>query len=143
MKLVIDANILFAALIKISVTSDLLVDNFLTLHSVEFIFTEFEKYKDLIKEKTERTDEEFEKFMDIINKRIKLIPFEEFEYLVKEAEIICHDPKDVQYFALALKLKCAIWSNDKKLKMQDKIKVYSTQDLKEKLGSVKSYLDNE
>ena len=33
------------------------------------------------------------------------------------------------YFALALKLNCGIWSNDKKLKNQDKVKVYSTEDL--------------
>ena len=73
MELVVDANILFAALIKVSATSDLIVDNSLNLSSVEFIFSEFEKYKDLIKEKTERTDEEFERFMEIIQKKIKLI----------------------------------------------------------------------
>ena len=59
MELVVDANIRFAALIKVSATSDLIVDNSLNLSSVEFIFSEFEKYKDLIKEKTERSEEEF------------------------------------------------------------------------------------
>jgi len=131
MELIVDANTLFAALIKISVTSDLIVDNSLTLYSVEFIFTEFEKYKDLIKEKTKRSDEEFEKFMEIIERRIKLIPFEEFQPFMEEAEKICPDPKDVQYFALALKLKCGIWSNDKQLKTQDRVKIYSTGDVKE------------
>jgi len=129
MELVVDANTLFAALIKVSVTSDLIVDNSLRLYSVEFIFTEFEKYRELIKEKTERTDEEFEKFMEIIERRIKLIPYEEFQLFVEDAEKICPDPKDVQYFALALKLNCGIWSNDKKLKQQDKIKVYPTKDI--------------
>ena len=33
------------------------------------------------------------------------------------------------YFALALKLNCAIWSNDKKLKEQNKIQVCSTHEL--------------
>ena len=129
MELVVDANILFAALIKISATSDLIVDNLLNLSSVEFIFSEFEKYKDLIKEKTERTDEEFERFMEIIQKKIKLIPYEEFKPFMKEAEKISPDPKDTEYLALALKLKCGIWSNDKKLKTQDKVKIYSTEDL--------------
>ncbi|MEK6928390.1 MAG: hypothetical protein AABW65_00335 [Nanoarchaeota archaeon] len=36
-------------------------------------------------------------------------------------------------FALALKLDCAIWSNDKKLNEQDKVKIYSTEDLIELL----------
>jgi predicted nucleic acid-binding protein len=86
MELVVDANILFAALIKESVTSDLIVDNSLSLTSAEFIFSEFEKYKDLILEKTERTNEEFDRFMEIIQKRIKLIPYEEFEKFIKKAE---------------------------------------------------------
>jgi len=133
MELVIDANILFAALIKSSGTSDLIVDNSLNLVSVEFIFKEFDKYKELIREKTERTEEEFERFMDIIQKKIKLIPYEEFESFIVEAEKISPDPKDTEYLALALKLKCAFWSNDKKLKTQDKIKVYSTEDLMKEL----------
>ncbi|MFH1211857.1 MAG: PIN domain-containing protein [Candidatus Woesearchaeota archaeon] len=44
MELVIDANILFAALIKDSTTSDLLFKN--TLYAPEFILEEFKKYKE-------------------------------------------------------------------------------------------------
>ena len=133
MELVVDANILFAALIKVSATSDLIVDNSLHLVSVEFILEEFEKYKDLIKAKTERTEEEFERFMEIIQKRIKFIPYEEFKSFVTEAEKISPDPKDTEYLALALKLNCVFWSNDKKLKTQNKVKVYSTEDLMNEL----------
>ena len=43
--------------------------------------------------------------------------------------MISPDEKDTAYFALALKLKCAIWSNDKKLKEQDKVTVYNTGEL--------------
>ncbi len=133
MELVVDANILFASLIKISSTSDLIVDNSLSLSSVEFVFSEFEKYKDLIKEKTERTEEEFERFMEIIQRRIRLVPYEEFEHFIKEAEKISPDTKDIEYLALALKLNCAVWSNDKKLKTQNKVKIYSTEDLVKEL----------
>lgn len=133
MNLVVDANILFAALIKISKTSDLMVDNSLNLVSVEFIFEEFEKYKDLIRKKTTRTEEEFEMFMGIIQKRVKLIPFEKFKSFMNETETFSPDPKDTEYLALALKLNCALWSNDKKLKTQDKVKVYSTEDLMNEL----------
>ena len=48
MDLVIDANILFAALIKRNVTSDLLFRNDLHLYAPEFIFEEFEKYRNVI-----------------------------------------------------------------------------------------------
>ena len=62
-------------------------------------------------------------------KRIKLIPYEEFEQFMDEAEKISPDPKDTEYLALAIKLNCYFWSNDKKLKTQNKVKVYSTEDL--------------
>ena len=50
---------------------------------------------------------------------------------MKEAEEISPDEKDILYFALALKLKCGIWSNDKRLKQQDQVRIYSTAELKE------------
>ena len=46
-----------------------------------------------------------------------------------EAKEISPDPDDVPYLALALKLGCAIWSNDKELKKQSVVKVYNTQEI--------------
>ncbi|MCK4476655.1 MAG: hypothetical protein KAU16_08005 [Methanophagales archaeon] len=37
--------------------------------------------------------------------------------------------KDVEYFALALKLDFPIWSNEKAFKKQSVVKVFSTPDL--------------
>ncbi|MEI6732208.1 MAG: PIN domain-containing protein, partial [archaeon] len=45
------------------------------------------------------------------------------------------DIKDAMYLALALKLNCPIWSNDKLLKNQTQIKVYSTSELMTKFSS--------
>ena len=129
MELIVDANILFAALIKKNVTSDLIVKEALNLHSVEYLFTEFKKFEELIKNKTERTDEEFDIFLEIIQRRIDLIPLEEIDEFIAKAEDISPDENDVPYFALALKLKCPIWSNDKKLKNQDEIRIYSTEEV--------------
>ena len=60
---------------------------------------------------------------------IAFISKEEIEEFISEAEKICKDAKDIAYFALALKLKCPIWSNDKKLRELNKIRVYSTEEL--------------
>lgn len=57
MILVIDANIIFAVLLKEGITSDLIFKH--TLYAPEFIFEEFSKYKDYLKEKTNRTENEF------------------------------------------------------------------------------------
>ena len=129
MDLVIDANILFSILIKYENNEDLLFQEDLHIFAPEFLFEEFEKYKSLILEKTEREEKDFDKFLGILKKKIKIIPNEEIELFIEEAKSICPDEKDIDYFALALKLKCGIWSNDKELKEQNKIKVYSTNDL--------------
>ena len=130
MDLVVDANILFAALIKESVSYHLLFRDDLHLFSPEYILEEFEKHKLEILEKTESSLEEFKKVVDILRRRITLIPLEELAPYVHKAALISPDPKDVAYLALALKLHCPVWSNDKKLKeKQTIIPVYSTTEL--------------
>jgi len=54
----------------------------------------------------------------------------EIEPFIEKAEKISPDPKDVPYLALALKLRCNLWSNDRDLKeKQNTIQVYSTEEL--------------
>ena len=129
MDLVIDANILFSVLIKKGKTEEIIFEEDLHLFTPEFIFEEFTKYEELIREKTERDEGEFERLMDILKRRIKTICNEETEMYIKKAKEISLDEKDVDYIALALKLRCAIWSNDKELKKQKEALVYSTEDL--------------
>ena len=132
MDLVVDANILFAALIKEDMTSELMFRDDLHLYSPEYIFEEFEKHRQTIKRKTNRSDEEFDTLLMIFHRRIDLIPLEEIKSHVKRAKEISPDIKDVPYIALALKLNISIWSNDKALKeKQDEVKVYSTQEIME------------
>ena len=133
MKLVVDANVLFSALIKQSKTLELLLHPFFELYSVEFIFQEFEKHKDKVLEKTYVSSEDFNEVFEKIKKIITFIKEEDLIEYLEEADLITPDPDDVIYFALALKLNCPIWSQDKKLKQQDKIKIYSTEELVKKL----------
>jgi predicted nucleic acid-binding protein len=129
MDVVVDANVIFAVLIKDSFSSHLLFSGRFHLFTPEYIFTEFEKHKEEILEKTQRTTEDFFRLLEILKLRITLFPLEELAEYVDEAEKITPDPNDMAYFALALKMNCAIWTNDKKLKEQDKIKVYHTHEL--------------
>ncbi|MBI2672526.1 hypothetical protein HYX16_06350, partial [Candidatus Woesearchaeota archaeon] len=69
------------------------------------------------------------KLLEILKRRITIIPIKELVPYIKEAEKLTPDHDDMVYFALALKLDCGIWSNDKKLKEQDKIKIYNTHEL--------------
>ena len=130
MDLVVDDNVIFAALIKEdSFAYTLLFSDAFHIFTPEYIFTELEKHKDELLEKTERTTEEFFRLVETLKRRINIIPLEELVLYVEEAEKLTPDPDDMAYFALALKLNCAIWSNDKKLKEQDKIEVYNTHEL--------------
>ena len=130
MELAVDANIIFAALIKESKSYELLFDERLRLFTAEFFFKEFEKHAKEIKKKSGKAEKDFNQLMGIIKTKITLVPLEELLPYLDEAEEICPDPDDVAYFALAIKLKCAVWSQDKALKeKQKKVKVYSTEDL--------------
>ncbi|MBI3032182.1 PIN domain-containing protein [Candidatus Woesearchaeota archaeon] len=129
MNLVVDANVIFAALIRNSFSYNLLFTDKFNLFTSEYIFTEFEDHKEEILEKTERTTEEFFNILNILKRRITLIPLEELTQYIKEAQELTPDPDDMVYFALALKLNCPIWSNDKKLKQQNKIIIYHTHEL--------------
>ncbi|MBI2128810.1 hypothetical protein HYU07_01090 [Candidatus Woesearchaeota archaeon] len=97
MDLVIDANILFSVLIKKGKTEEIIFEEDLHLFAPEFIFEEFDKYKEAISEKTERTNEDFDELMDILKKKIKTVPNEETAKYITEAEKISPD-KNVRIF---------------------------------------------
>ena len=137
MRLIVDANILFATLIKNSKTYDLILDKHLQLYTPEFIFIELEKYKQELLRKAHRSVGEFHKLIEDLKRIIVIVSLDELLPFLENAENISPDPKDETYFALALKLNCGIWSNDKRLKKQDKVKIYSTEDLIKVLNNAK------
>ncbi|MBI5223352.1 hypothetical protein HY990_02935 [Candidatus Micrarchaeota archaeon] len=129
MDLVVDANIFFAALVKDGTTIDLLLEPEIHLFAPEFLFEEIEKHMIEILKKTNRSQKEFNEIFEILKLKITVIPKEEFEGFLEEASKISPDPNDSIYFALALRLDSAIWTNERKLKDQNRIKIYNTKDL--------------
>ncbi len=130
MRLVVDANILFSALIKDGFTAKLFFKDNLYLYTPEFIIEEFEKYEHLILKKTKRSPEEFKDIMVMFREIVTVVPEDEYSKFMECAEGISPDEKDFAYFALAIRLKCPIWSNDKALKNQNSVKVFSTVEVK-------------
>lgn len=129
MKLILDANPLFAALIKNSFTVNVIVNENVELFTPEFLFDEFLEHKEEILAKTKRTEQELNDLVGSLKDIIHIVPQKEFESFLEEAKQLTSDEDDIQYLALALKLKIPVWSNDKKLKQQDKVKIYSTEDI--------------
>lgn len=134
MPVVLDANILFSILIKMGKTLDLFLNSKLEIVSPDFIFSEFVKHKEELSKKSGLNYSWLLTAIVLLSEKIRLFPVEEYSLFLAEALKVSPDKDDVDYFALALKLDCSIWSNDKKLKKQDRVKVYSTEDLVELLN---------
>ncbi|MBY9016935.1 MAG: hypothetical protein KGD68_14695 [Candidatus Lokiarchaeota archaeon] len=138
MKLVIDANILFASLIKDNLTAELLLSDKLNLYAPEFLFDEFIKYEEFILERTNRSKKDFEHYLNILREKIEIIPLNIIRPFIEEAEKFSPDPKDTVYLACALVIDSKLWSNDKKLKEDQKeIEVITTEELIHKVSFIK------
>lgn len=129
MRVVVDTNVLFSYFWKNSRTRRILIDQNLEFFSPEFALKEIEKYKKEIMQKTNLSIEEFNKKREQLVIDIEFIPIEEYKEYLRKSLKISPDKNDIDFFALALKLKCPLWSNDKLLKRQDKIKVYNAQEI--------------
>ncbi len=137
MKLIVDANELFSAIIAKGKGRDtkkleILFSDEIELFAPVKLFSELEKYAEEIWAKAGLSDLDFNVFVGILKLRVRSVLTEEFSDKLKEAKEICPSEKDIPYFALALKLNCPLWSGDKKLKEQEKIQVYNTKELVEK-----------
>lgn len=129
MKFVVDANILFSALIKDGKTAEILANNLGSFYFPEFFFEEFYRHKKEILGKTYRTEDEFNALFGLLKEIMDIVPKSRYSDMMAKAKEISPDPDDVPYFALALKLGLPIWSNDKKLKEQNHVRVFSTEEL--------------
>lgn len=129
MELVIDANIVISALIANGITQDIIFAENNKLYAPEYLQEEIREHEEEILEKTGFTKKDLDLALSILFSKIKIIPATEFSKHIKKAKEICPDPDDTEYFALALQLNCALWSNDKKLKNQQDIRVINTTEL--------------
>ena len=131
MDLVVDANVLVSGLIKDSITRELMLNNDLDLYTSDFIFIELFKHIKELAKKADMTVNEFNDMAEllIVESGLKTITKDEVKSFIDTANSISPDIDDALYFSVALKLNCSIWSNDKELKNQNYVKIYSTSDL--------------
>jgi predicted nucleic acid-binding protein len=132
MNIVIDTNIFISALIKDSLTREIIVnlDN-------NFLFPEFElqeiyKYKDEIIKKSGYSEIEFIRLVTLLLNHMKIVSYEEICNYNNEAwEIMSKiDQEDFIFIATALAFDAMIWSDDKHFKMQDRVKYLTTEEMK-------------
>lgn len=131
MQVIVDANVLFAALIKKSHTRHLLLNSSWNFYVPEFILSEVYKHLPTLESKTGLSSDELNELVSklLLAAKIKVIPLVEFKDCLEKARQVSPDPSDAHYFALALKINCVIWSNEKRLKNQSVVRVLNTSEL--------------
>ncbi len=132
MRLVVDSNVVFAALIAQNYSLDLLFNDEFQFIAPEFIRIEIEEHKDEIQKKAGLTGDESQTLLDAIFRYVKLVPKEDYESFKEKAKAISPDKDDWPFFALAIRENCPILSNDKMLKQQSAVTVYSAHELKDR-----------
>ncbi|MEK6955016.1 MAG: PIN domain-containing protein [Candidatus Micrarchaeota archaeon] len=132
-EVVIDANILLGCFSKNSFTRRLILQSNLNIYAPDFLLFEYGKYREEIFDKSEVDFPQLGLLERLLFDRLKIISRRESLKFEHEAKTISPDPDDFRYFELALALGFPIWSNDAKLKNQEKVLVLNTPEIAELL----------
>ncbi len=137
MELVVDANVLLAALFKGALTRELLFDTRFKLYAPEHLVLEIQRLlkRDLsIQRRTGLSGKALEEVFYFLTQKIEMHPENTYSSRLKEAVSLAPHNEDAPYLALALTLCIPIWSNDQGIHAQSKVKVYTTKELLSVLG---------
>jgi predicted nucleic acid-binding protein len=135
MKVVVDTNVLVLFFRENPVNE--IISNSkslnLQLFTPEYALEELKKNKLDVLKYAKINEEQFKVRILELQKIINVISENEFIEFKIEAEKLIHD-KDIPIFALALKLRSPIWSNELRFKKQAKVEIFSNKDFIELLG---------
>ncbi len=134
MQLVIDTNILVSFFrpnpVQLIITNSASFG--IKLFAPEYAIDELKKNQSDILKYAKINSNQFEEKLSELSHFINIVSGDSFSKFKEEAKQLVHE-KDLPIFALALKLNCAIWSNEPSFKKQDKIPVFSTREMIELL----------
>lgn len=136
MELVVDTNILVSFFRKSPVRTVLLNPNVfnLRLYTPEHSFKELLNVKSSISKYSSLPVEHLTLIFEELQKCVIIIPDELSKEFEQEAMSLSPHDKDIPIFTLALRLKCAIWSNEPAFNKQSAIQVFNTRDLLKDIG---------
>ena len=131
MNIIIDTNIFISALVKDSLTRDLIINLKHNLLFPEFEFEEIEKHKQEILKKSGLSEKELDILILRLMNYVRIVPAHiSAQHKAKAHSIMAKiDPDDIIFVATALAFNAVIWSDDKHFKKQKIIRVLTTKDM--------------
>ena len=136
MRVTVDANILFAALLRSGTTRKLWFGPEIELYAPRFLLKEFKKHTGYLKGKFVGSEEDFQLLYNKITAQVFLVEDSGLEPFLPAAASLIKDPADWLYLACALKEDTIIWSEDKGFKAQGRIKTLTTKQMIEEFGGL-------
>ncbi len=134
MKATVDANILFSALLKKSLTRRIWFVPEIRLFAPRFLLKEFQKYASYLENKYHGNTAEFQSLCEKLLEQVVFVEDGELKPYLPAAASLSKDPKDWLYLACALKENTIIWSDDKEFKKQARVETKTTKEMKEEIG---------
>jgi predicted nucleic acid-binding protein len=132
LKFVLDTNVFLKALIKKSVVRGIIVGSAHEFLIPAYLMEETREHFDEVEEKSGLSRTEIESVIDALLARIRVVPADEVTSKWGEAEAVMKniDENDTPFVAAALSAQCdGIWSDDRHLKRQRKVRVWTTKDI--------------
>src|SRR3989338_9233246 len=127
--LVIDANILFAALLCEGKTAEIIFTPGVHLFAPHYLLAELKEHLEELARKSKRSMESTIQLIEALRLSVSLVPESTWKQFLQFVKGLGMDNQDLPYLALASILHCPVWSNDKLLKKQHLVRVYSTKEL--------------
>ena len=129
MKVTVDANILFACLIKDSTTRKLFFNPALSLFAPEFIVEELLQHIIEIRVKSGLGEEELHRLIAKVFGQLTLVQDQALKPFLPASASLVKDPKDWLYLSCALHKDTLIWSNDNDFSEQGRVVIVTTKEL--------------
>jgi predicted nucleic acid-binding protein len=132
MKIVVDANVVFAALTKNSITRELLLYLFIKYYSPDFLLSELQKHKKELMAKSHLSDAAYGETIRLLLSNVKVVSRFAYGSEIKRAlKVIGYlDKDDVAYLALSAAIEAdGIWTYDKHFEKQREVKALKTKDI--------------
>ena len=129
----VDANAVFAAMLRGGVTRKIIFNRSIQLYAPRFLVDEVMKHYALFEKRSGMKRDGFARLTAKVLKRIRVATKDELAPYADAARHLSTDRNDLAYGACALAMAADLWSNDKGFKT-GRIAVWRTEELAGRLG---------